>query len=48
MYIGSSLSLYFPYDFCVHNELSAVGSYGLKYIPSTVVVIVALAVIPIR
>ena len=32
-YLSSGLSLYFPYDFCLFDEMDAVTSYGLRYIP---------------
>lgn len=32
-YVGSALGLYFPYDFCLHPNMPALGSYTLRYIP---------------
>ena len=32
-FLGSLLSFYFPYDFCLFQEMDAVLSYGLRYIP---------------
>lgn len=32
-YIGSTISLYFPYDFCLYSGMTALTSYMLRYIP---------------
>ncbi|XP_065898161.1 uncharacterized protein [Dysidea avara] len=32
-YIGSTISLYFPYDFCLYSGTTALASYSLRYIP---------------
>ena len=43
-FLSSGLSLYFPYDFCLFDEIDAIVSYGLRYIPAitTSVVVIAL------
>lgn len=47
-YLASTLGLYFPYDFCLHSNLSAVPAYALRYIPVVVTVVVAPIVLTIR
>lgn len=48
VYIGSALGLYFPYDFCLHSNIGAVGVYSLRYIPALTLVILAPVVLHIR
>lgn len=37
-YIGSALGLYFPYDFCLHSNLTTAPAYALRYIPVLVAI----------
>ena len=32
-YLGSLFGLYFPYDFCLYPNATAVEAYAIKYIP---------------
>ena len=33
VYVSSALGLYFPYDFCLYDEASALASYAFRYLP---------------
>ena len=39
-YLGSLLGLYFPYDFCLYPNATAVEVYAIKYIPFIVALVV--------
>ena len=39
-YLGSLLGLYFPYDFCLYPNATAVEVYAIKYIPFMVALVV--------
>ena len=39
-YLGSLLGLYFPYDFCLFPNATAVEVYAIKYIPFMVALVV--------
>ncbi|XP_065907815.1 uncharacterized protein [Dysidea avara] len=41
-YISSAISLYFPYDFCLYSEMSAVVSYTIRYIPLLLTVVISV------
>lgn len=43
VYVSSALGLYFPYDFCLYDEASALASYAFRYLP----VLVAAVLSPI-
>jgi len=47
-FLGSLLSFYFPYDFCLFHEMDAVLSYGLRYIPITTTGMVTLLLFSIN
>ncbi len=42
-YLGSLLGLYFPYDFCLYQNATAVEVYAIKYIPFIVALTVCTA-----
>ena len=39
-YLGSLLGLYFPYDFCLYPNATAVEVYAIKYIPFIVALVI--------
>ena len=41
--LGSLLGLYFPYDFCLYPNATAVEVYAIKYIPFIVALTVCTA-----
>lgn len=43
VYVASALGLYFPYDFCLYEEASALASYAFRYIP----LFLAVVLVPI-
>ena len=47
-YVGSGLSFYFVYDFCVYNEMGPFLSYLLRYLPLLVAVVVSSAMLVLR
>ena len=42
-YLGSLFGLYFPYDFCLYPNATAVEVYAIKYIPFVVALTVCTA-----
>ncbi len=44
-YLGSLLGLYFPYDFCLYPNATAVEVYAIKYIPLILASIICPSVI---
>ena len=46
--IASFFALYVPYDFSLHERLTALESYGLRYISPLLVIVVIPFVIRIR
>ncbi|MDA8003240.1 MAG: hypothetical protein MPL62_18295, partial [Alphaproteobacteria bacterium] len=44
-YLGSLLGLYFPYDFCLYPNATAVEVYAIKYIPFILASIICPSVI---
>jgi len=32
-FVASALGFYFPYDFCVYNQMTPLASYFIRYIP---------------
>lgn len=46
-YIGSALSFYLPYDFCLYSNMSALVSYTLRFIPAVVVSVTILTYLTI-
>ena len=47
-YVASGLGLYFPYDFCLYEEASALATYVFRYIPLFLAVIIVPIAISIR
>ncbi|XP_065899095.1 uncharacterized protein [Dysidea avara] len=47
-FLGSLLSFYFPYDFCLFHEMDAVLAYGLRYIPISTTGIVTVLLFSIN
>lgn len=47
-YVASALGLYFPYDFCLHSNMSAVAVYALRYIPVLLAAVLAPGILYIR
>ena len=47
-YVGSALGLYFPYDFCLHSNMSAVPVDALRYTPVLLMAVLAPGVLYIR
>lgn len=47
-YLGSALGLYFPYDFCLHSNMSAPPVYALRYTPVLVTLLLAPVILHIR
>lgn len=41
VYISSALGLYFPYDFCLYDEASALASYAFRYLPLLVAAVLS-------
>ena len=48
LYVSSAISLYFPYDLCLYDKMSALGSHFLRYLPLLVALIVTPLVLFIR
>lgn len=44
LFVSSALGLYFPYDFSLYPSMSALVSFGLKFIPSAIAVTVAVTI----
>ncbi len=47
-YITSASGLYFPYDFCLHNNMDALQVYSLRYIPALTAVFIAPVLLYIK
>lgn len=47
-YVGSALGFYFPYDFCLYEDMTELVSYSLRYIPFFIALIVCPVVVTIR
>ena len=47
-YVGSALGFYFPYDFCLYEDMTELVSYSLRYIPFFIALIVCPVVVIIR
>ena len=47
-YLSSAMSFYFPYDFCLYEDMSAVVSYSLRYIPLLTALLICPAVYILR
>jgi len=45
LYTSSALSLYFPYDFCLSPDTNALTTFGLKFIPPAITLLVSLCVV---
>ena len=41
VYVSSALGLYFPYDFCLYDEASALASYAFRYLPLLVAAVLS-------
>ncbi|XP_065905479.1 uncharacterized protein [Dysidea avara] len=41
-YISSTISLYFPYDFCLYPGMTALVSYTIRYIPFVLTTVIAV------
>ncbi len=48
IYIGSALSFYFAYDFCLFPKTTPIFMYFLRYIPFFITIALTLAVIAFR
>ena len=45
LYISSALSLYYPWDFCMYEGMTALASHFFSYIPFIVAVIIVSIVL---
>ena len=48
VYVGSAFELYFPYDFCLGSEVSALVVYAVRYVPALVAAVVAPVMLLLR
>lgn len=48
VYVSSALGIYFPYDFCLHSDMSASGIYALRYIPALLAVVISPVFLYVR
>ena len=48
LYVSSALGFYFPYDFCLYSDMTAVVSYVLKFIPAILAIFVLPVVVVLR
>ena len=48
LYISSALSLYFPWDFCLYEGMTALASNFFAYIPFIVAMIIITVVLKYR
>lgn len=44
LYVSSAVGLYFPNDFCLYPGMSSLVTFGLKFIPSALALIIAVIV----
>ena len=48
VYVASALGLYFPYDFCLYKEASALAVYSFRYLPLLLAVVIIPFAVTIR
>ena len=47
-YVGSALSFYFVYDFCLGPTISSIDVYLIRYLPLGITITVAVAIVAFR
>ena len=47
-YISSALGFYFPFDFCLHEDMNALISYALRFLPALIASFVLPSIILIK
>ena len=45
LYLGSGLGLYFPWDFCLSPEMTALESFPPRFVPASIATVVGVAAI---
>ena len=48
LYFASLTSLYFPYDFCLHRNITATSSYLLRYLPLFTAMLTAIITLTVK
>lgn len=48
LYVSNAIGLYFPYDFCLYNDMPALVSHSLRYLPLLTAILVTPVVLFIR